>query len=138
MAFVKGISGNPSGRPPGARNKATIALEALLEDEAESVGRKCVELAKSGDTVAIKLVLDRICPARRGRIVRFNCPEAIKSTSDVTDVLSEVLVAIAEGELTPEEASSIAQVLEIQRRAIEIVDIEGRLSALERRVMHYE
>jgi hypothetical protein len=94
-----------------------------------------VELAKSGDTVAIRLVLERICPARRGRLVRFNCSEAIKSSSDVTDVLSEVLVATAQGELTPEEASSIAQVLEIQRRAIELVDIDNRLSALEKRVV---
>jgi hypothetical protein len=31
----KGQSGNPSGRPPGARNKTTLAVEALLDGEAE-------------------------------------------------------------------------------------------------------
>ncbi|MBV8591153.1 MAG: hypothetical protein JO212_14055 [Acetobacteraceae bacterium] len=90
------------------RSAAGCALEALLENEAESIGRKYGELAKSGGTVAIKLVLESMCPARRGRMVRFHCPEAFKSSSDVTDVFSGVLVATAEGELTPEEASSIA------------------------------
>jgi Family of unknown function (DUF5681) len=36
--FRKGQSGNPSGRPRGARNKTTLAVEALLDGEAE-VGR---------------------------------------------------------------------------------------------------
>jgi hypothetical protein len=33
--FEPGQSGNPSGRPKGARNKATVAIEALLENEAK-------------------------------------------------------------------------------------------------------
>ena len=31
QGFKPGQSGNPSGRPHGSRNKATLALEALLE-----------------------------------------------------------------------------------------------------------
>ena len=59
--------GNP-GRPRGARNKSTLAAMALLEGEAEALTRKAVELALGGDTVALKLVLDRILP--RERLVR--------------------------------------------------------------------
>ena len=33
--FKPGQSGNPNGRPNGSRNKATLALEALLDDEGE-------------------------------------------------------------------------------------------------------
>jgi hypothetical protein len=43
--FEPGQSGNPSGRPKGARNKATVVIEALLEDEAEALIRKVIELA---------------------------------------------------------------------------------------------
>jgi hypothetical protein len=53
--------GNP-GRPPGCRNKATLAALALLEGEAEALARKAVELALAGDTAALKLVLDRLLP----------------------------------------------------------------------------
>jgi hypothetical protein len=37
--FPKGVSGNPAGKAPGTRNRATRILEALLEGEAETVTR---------------------------------------------------------------------------------------------------
>jgi len=43
--FAPGQSGNPNGRPKGARNKATIAAEALLDGEAEGLTRKALEMA---------------------------------------------------------------------------------------------
>jgi len=60
--FGKGRSGNPRGRPLGSRNSATLAAEALLEGEAEKLTRKCIELALSGDTVALRLCLERFTP----------------------------------------------------------------------------
>jgi hypothetical protein len=53
--FRKGQSGNPSGRPPGARNKTTLAAEALLDGEAEALTRKAIERALEGDTTALRL-----------------------------------------------------------------------------------
>ena len=35
--FQKGVSGNPNGRPLGARNKATLRLEALLDATGEAL-----------------------------------------------------------------------------------------------------
>ena len=55
--FRKGQSGNPSGRPRGARNKTTLAVEALLDGEAEVLTRKAIERAKDGDSVALRLCL---------------------------------------------------------------------------------
>jgi hypothetical protein len=46
--FKPGQSGNPSGRPKGARNKATVAAEALLDGESEAITRQCIDLAKEG------------------------------------------------------------------------------------------
>ena len=43
MLFQKGQSGNPSGRPRGSRNRATILFQNLLEDEDE-VRQKAKEL----------------------------------------------------------------------------------------------
>ncbi|WP_342148162.1 DUF5681 domain-containing protein [Methylorubrum sp. SB2] len=43
--FEAGRSGNPNGRPKGARNKATIVVESLLEGEAEALTRRAIELA---------------------------------------------------------------------------------------------
>jgi hypothetical protein len=46
--FAKGQSGNPGGRRLGSRNKATVAAQMLLADEAEALTRKAVELALDG------------------------------------------------------------------------------------------
>jgi uncharacterized protein DUF5681 len=43
--FKPGQSGNPKDRPKGARNRATIAAESLLDGEAEALTRKAIELA---------------------------------------------------------------------------------------------
>ena len=60
-------SGNP-GRPRGARHKTTLAVEALLEGEAEGLTRKAVELTMDGDTTALRLCLDE--SVRRERMHR--------------------------------------------------------------------
>lgn len=73
--FRRGESGNPAGRPIGARHKATVAAEALLDGEAERLTRKVLEMALAGDIVAMRLCLERILPPRRERPVRFKLPE---------------------------------------------------------------
>jgi Family of unknown function (DUF5681) len=38
--FQKGQSGNPTGKKPGTRHKATIIAETLLDGESEALTRK--------------------------------------------------------------------------------------------------
>ena len=121
--------GNP-GRPQGVRNKVTLAVEAILEGEAESLTRRAVELALDGDSTALRLCMERIAPPRRGRPVVFNMPD-VTTTQDVLAALGAVLQAAAGGVLTPDEATAIAGLIELKRRAIETVEIEARIAALE-------
>jgi Family of unknown function (DUF5681) len=65
--FQPGQSGNPSGRPKGARNKATLAVEALLENEAEALTRKVIDLAL-GETWPRFVFVSKGC-CRRDAIV---------------------------------------------------------------------
>ena len=62
----KFAKGNP-GRPAGARHKYVLAIQDLLDGEAEALGRKAIELALAGDTVALRLCLERIAPPRKER-----------------------------------------------------------------------
>jgi hypothetical protein len=110
----------------------TIALEALLEGEAVGLTRKAVEMALSGDVVALRLCLDRIFPPRKGRSVAVKLP-AIETAADVLTAHSVVTAAMSKGELTPDEAQVIANVLEQKRPAIETLEIEKRVAALEER-----
>lgn len=60
--FQKGQSGNPAGRPKGSLNQASLIVRELLADEAESITRKLIELAKNGELAAIKLIIERLMP----------------------------------------------------------------------------
>jgi hypothetical protein len=121
--------GNP-GRPPGSRNKTTLALEALLDGEAEEIARKAIEMAKEGDATAMRLVLDRLLPPRRDRPVNFALPK-LETPVDAVKATAAIAEAVASGELTPMEAGEMAKLVEGFTRAFEIHDIDKRLSLLE-------
>ena len=109
--FAPGVSGNPAGRPHGSRNRTTLAVEALLEGEAEALTRKCIARALEGDGLALRLCLDRLAPPRRDRPVSFALP-ALKEAADARDAFAAVVRAVAEGELTPSEAVTLAGLIE--------------------------
>ena len=95
-------NGNP-GRPKGARNRTTQMIESLFQDEAEDVSRKAVELAKLGRIDAIKLVLDRACPARKGRTVEGLALPAMETLADAVAAMSAIARAVAAGIVTIDE-----------------------------------
>ena len=128
--FRKGQSGNPSGKAKGTRHKATMAVQALLEGEAETLTRKCIDLAKAGDTTALRLCMERLAPAMKSRAVNLSMP-SIETAADVLKAQSAAIGAMASGEITPDEAATIAGVLEAKRKAIETADLEQRLTAVE-------
>ena len=130
--FEKGSSGNPTGKKPGTRNRTTMAAQSLLDGETEAITRKCVEMALDGDSTAMRLCFERIAPVRRGRAIKLELP-AINSAQDICDALSTVVSAMAVGEVTPEEASVVADLIERKRRAIETVELERRIADLEQR-----
>jgi hypothetical protein len=96
-----------AGRPKGARNRATLAAEALLDGEAEALTRKAVELALEGDTFALKICLDRILPPRRERAVTLGLP-SLRTPGDAGEVSAAILGAVTKGEITLGEATELA------------------------------
>ena len=128
--FRPGQSGNPDGRPKGSRNKATLAMEALLDGEAEAITRKAIEKALEGDMTAIRLCLERILPTIKSRPIEIDLPP-VETAQDIQAAHGAVIAAMAKGEITPDDAGTIAGVLEARRRAIETVELEARMVALE-------
>ena len=57
----KFTSGN-SGRPKGARNKKALAIESLLEVQAEALTQTAISKALDGDSMALRLCMERIAP----------------------------------------------------------------------------
>jgi Family of unknown function (DUF5681) len=130
MTFKPGQSGNPDGRLKGARNRATVAAERLLDGEADALTRKAIELAKEGDTTALRLCIERILPSRKDRPVSFNMPR-IETIADSVKAAAAIASAVADGDLTPIEAAELSKVVEGYTRAVETADISARLLRLE-------
>lgn len=126
------------GRVPGSRNKRTQALLALAEegetpcafalrimrDEATPIELK-VQAAK----LAAPFIHPRPQPAPR--MVSFTVPEQLH-TGDLVTVHETLLRATAAGELAIEDARDLSAVLETHRRLIETVELEGRITHLEK------
>ena len=125
----KFTSGN-SGRPKGSRNKATIAIESLLQGQAEALTQTAVTKALEGDSLALRLCMERIAPAPRDNTVHFSLPSMINA-NDASEAAGSVLRAVSDGELTPIEATRVMGLIDSYRRTLELTDIENRLKALE-------
>lgn len=128
--FAPGHSGNPSGRPIGSRHKITRAVEVLLEGEHEALTRKAIDKALEGDGVALRLCLDRIAPPRKDAPVSFELPP-IKTAADTVTASSSLLGAVADGEVTPDEAGRVMALLTAHKALVEAGDLEARITALE-------
>jgi hypothetical protein len=130
--FPKGRSGNPKGRPPGARNAAAVLAEQLLDGEAGELVRKVITKAKHGNLPALRICIDRILPPRRERPVQFAMPE-LRSVGDASKAISALLSAVAKGELGASEAAELSKLIENFVRAVEATVLEQRLLDLEQR-----
>jgi hypothetical protein len=130
--FAPGKSGNPAGKPRGARHAALVALDAIGEQGATDALHAVVGAAACGDLRAAEILLSRVWPVRKGRPVVLDLP-TMKSAADLPTALAAVTEAVAAGDLTPDEGQAVAAVLEAQRRAIATAELEARVAALEAR-----
>ena len=79
--------------------------------------------------------MERLIPVRKDRTVSFSLPE-IDGANDGAKAMVGVLQAMANGDVTPSEASSVAGVIETYRKTLETVELESRLQSLERMTNH--
>jgi len=124
------FSAGNSGRPRGSRNKATLAIESLLEGQAEELTQIAIKKALEGDSVALRLCMERIAPAPKDQPVSFSLPQ-MNNALDASEAAGSVLNAVSNGELTPIESTRVLGLIESYRRTLELTEIEERLKALE-------
>jgi hypothetical protein len=128
--FLKGQSGNPSGKPPGIRNRATMIVEQLFDGASGEVSREALAKAMNGDSAVLRLIVTRLIGPRRQRASSFSLPE-LQSAADVAPAIAAIIAAAAEGTISTAEACEMSQVVERYSRALAAEEIETRLRRLE-------
>lgn len=128
--FEKGQSGNPAGRPRGARGKAALLAEALVEADCELIVSRLIEATKAGDVGAAKVLMDRLLPAKKDRHIQFELPR-IETAVDASVALICILEGVSVGEITPAEGDSLCKLVESSARIVELALLEQRVAALE-------
>jgi hypothetical protein len=118
------------GKTKGTRNKKTLAIESLLEGQAEALTQTAISKALEGDGLALRLCMKRIAPAPKDNSVSFPLLE-MKDAMDASKAASSILTAVSEVELTPIEGIRVMGLIDSYKRTLELTEIEERLQALE-------
>ena len=139
------------GRQKGTPNKSSAATWQRIHNDADPIGFLITimngEGVESGsikdgtDSDLIVPTLDQrlnassqlsrwMPPPPRVRPIAMDLPD-MNEPSDMVATMTSVISAMAQGEITPDEAKAVADVVEIQRRVIETESLENRITALE-------
>ncbi|QAY75622.1 DUF5681 domain-containing protein [Sphingosinicella sp. BN140058] len=119
--FLPGRSGNPAGRPRGARNKASRLIELLDDGEEAAIARAVIDRALAGEWPALRACFTRLMPPARSAPIEIDLP-ATATPADVAEAGSAVIAAMAAGEITLREAEQAMKVLVAHSRLIDACD----------------
>jgi hypothetical protein len=104
------------------RHRRTLIAQALLDGEAETITRKCIDLALEGDPTALKLCVERLVPPRKEGPVEFTMPQ-LGSVSDVAAVMTALMQAVSEGRVLLSQAVEFGKLLEMYARMATTADM---------------
>lgn len=102
-----------------------------MDEEAETLTRKVIELAKEGDRASLRLCMERLLPIRKDRSIQISLGPT-ETLQEILTRIGQVFAAITEGDITPAEGESLTNILVAQQAALVKADMERRVDELER------
>ena len=128
MAFKKGVSGNSAGRPKGTTE--STKLRKMIAKHGTEIIDVVVAQAKSGDMVAVKILLDRICPPLKSQSLPVKVPIGDGALSNQG---SQILNLMSAGHLPVDDAASLLNALSSLGKLQEFDDLTKRIELLEQK-----
>jgi hypothetical protein len=138
------------GRMPGSLNRATAEIRALASVHGPDAIAELAKLAgiardADGNPLAGAAQTDQARIGALGMLLDrgygrspLSVPVVVDlpdtSTPDgITKAMAAIVAAVAHGSISPAEGKDLADLIDVQRRAIETNDIDQRLRAIEAR-----
>ena len=128
--FEAGETGNPAGRPKGTRSSIYAEFDRSAAEAAPEILQALFTRARDGDARAAEIVLRRVWPERKTRTIQFELPD-LSGPSGLVGAVNALARGVASGKLTPDEAMSFANLLEINRKLVFAEELDARVRALE-------
>ena len=128
-----GVSGNPAGRPRRSQSDASTRAQATLDENADQIMAAAVAKALAGDGPTLRTLVSLLVPPQRARPMVFEFPQ-LHEAGDVMKAFDAIAEALACGDLSEPEMKTLVSYLETFLSALNAVDYEARLAALEQRM----
>jgi hypothetical protein len=126
------------GRRAGTRNKRTQQFLALAGHGESPVEFGLSIMRDSTKDLTVRLHAARIVapylhprPAPSGEIITCELPEAA-TLQNVTEAVAAILKQVSQGKMSVTTGRDLVSIIDVQRKSIELVEIEKRIEALER------
>ena len=125
--WIKGESGNPSGRPRGSGQIAQ--LRQAIADRLPSIVERLIQSALAGDTQASRLLIERCIPALRPT----DAPTGFDLPQGNSMLRADAIFAqMASGKLSIADGATMINALHNTAKLEEIALLAERLEKLER------
>jgi hypothetical protein len=130
------------GRKLGARNKATLALQALqklTEESADMALLKIRSACEKGDIAACKIIYDKCLPnAKPGSIPRPIADiQPLSTMQDALEAMAHLVCVAANGECTLEEAQGLQALVSEYRKTYETSLLEPNMEELQYKLKEF-
>jgi hypothetical protein len=125
--FQSGQSGNPEGRPKGIKDKRTLFVE-IIESRKEELLNKALDMALAGDQQMMRVLLDRLLPAKPKDNQLSNINDFTGATSKKCE---KIIASIVDGMITPYEGVVLLQAMKISVELVEFTSVQNRVTAIE-------
>jgi hypothetical protein len=136
--FAKGNRGGP-GRLSGEQRAAANAAvrDTLTPDRIRIIVASLLKaVIERQDVSAARLLLDRALGRPRAESANpmsMDLPDGLASPHEIAVAAHSLLRALAEGEISPEDAHRSAMVVDTARKAVETEELAKRVAELEKR-----
>jgi hypothetical protein len=136
MAYFKpGQSGNPSGKPKGAKDKRT-EIRRMLESRGQEVVDTVLDMAiNDRDPTALKLVMERISPKPKSDRANLGLDiTKVGGSEELRNIISQVLLKAIQGDVPDDQGKSITSLIESITKLDVMTEDRKRIEALEEKL----